>query len=152
MLSILSCYKKKTKHETTWFHIFTLMEKGPSVQRLCYVQCFKRNWVNSRLLGVNYVSQTVGLTEMLNERYQLTIHSHNCLCPSAEHMLLLSNRCPALLLFLSLSIPCDLNASQTGSCSTRCKTSQTVILLFRHLAVLDILVTHGDGQQKQGVL
>lgn len=64
------------------------------------VQYFKRKWVSGRLLEVNYVSQTMGLTEMLNERYQLAIHSHSCrLCvvqPRATAVL------PRCCLFLRL--------------------------------------------------
>lgn len=56
------------------------------LQRQCYVQCFDRKWVNGRLLGVNYVRQTIALTEMLNERYQLMIHSHSCRVSVREHM------------------------------------------------------------------
>lgn len=63
-------------------------------------QYFKRKWVSGRLLEVNYVSQTMGLTEMLNETYQLTIHSHSCrLCvvqPRATAVL------PRCCLFLRL--------------------------------------------------
>lgn len=40
----------------------------------------KRKWVNLRLLGVNYVNQTMGLTESPNSRYQLTRLPHSCLC------------------------------------------------------------------------
>lgn len=72
----------------------TLVERGATVP----VRCFTGKWVSRRLLGVNYVRQTMGLTE----RYQLTILPHNCLCVSAEHMV-------ALLLFASP--PRDLKAS-----------------------------------------
>ena len=63
------------------------------------VWCFKRKWVNHRLLGVNYVRQTMGLTELPNERYQLMILSHSCPC------VCLQSTCPALLLLFSSVCP-----------------------------------------------
>lgn len=63
------------------------------------VWCFKRKWVNHRLLGVNYVRQTMGLTEPPSERYQLMILSHSCPC------VCLQSTCPALLLLFSSVCP-----------------------------------------------
>lgn len=66
-------------------------------------------WVIHRLLGVNYVSQTMGFTELLNGRYQLTTLSHNCLCVCpAERMPVLGKplSCPRCCCFHQ-SAPCD---------------------------------------------
>lgn len=135
--SLHSCYKAHFQQHThfkepntTWFHIFNNLGKRADCSE-ADVRCLKAKWVNHRLLGANYVSQTMGLTELPNERYEPMTLSHNRLCVCLQRA-----RWPWATAVLPhcrrfhLSVPCDSNASQICSCSTDCKTTCFFFILF----------------------
>lgn len=149
-----------TMRKTSWLHIFNNRGKKRTNCSKAGVRCVKRKWVNRRLLGVNYVHQTMGLTELANGGGISWRYVHTTVCVSVcrahagpEQTAILSCCC-----CFPLSDPCDSNASQIRSCSTGCKTrwfkkkekkpDQTMFLLFCHPAGMkDIRVSHGAGSR-----
>lgn len=85
------------------FTLLTLLKKRTSCSKTA-VRCFKRKWVNCRLLGVHYESQTMGLTELRSVSWWY-FHTADSVSVCGAHAGCMSSGCPALLLLFSSVCP-----------------------------------------------